>query len=371
MRKNTLLLGSILSALPLLSASAQDLRLPQAPSSVEVPAVSRPSADAASLKTEYDEYYSALNVFSNVAFMAPQGSPEYFEAAASGDYVRARLEAMGAAIKTATGRDYQPLPDRGADSVSWNVRSELNNVFGFGQAAAARSAGTRSVPIKQGYCQINYVKNGVPFLVQSDSFLNKGEVIMTFDDGPSQLTKDMSAALKDAGAHGLFFVLGRNIVGAAGKDRVKTEAADGHFVGVHGYNHATEGDKPFTNYSTEKAVSDLGRVAGMIDGAAGRKPSFFRPPYGIISVDQLNAARSELGLIPVGWTIDTLDWSTKDPETLFQNTTRMIRQRGKGIILMHDIHPQDKAVAGRLAKWLTDNGYKIVSPERLAEAYGK
>jgi peptidoglycan/xylan/chitin deacetylase (PgdA/CDA1 family) len=369
MKKTTLILGSILSAFPFISVSAQDFRLPQDPSTVETPAVGAPSVSVDAVKLSYDEYYSALNVFSNVAFMSPQGSAEYFEAAASGDYLRARLESMGAYIKKETGSDYKPLPSRGADSVSWGVRSELDGVFGFGRAATRGES--RSVPIKQGYCQINYVKNGVPFLVQSDSFLNKGEVIMTFDDGPSQLTKEMSADLKDAGAHGLFFVLGRNIAGANGQDRIKTEAADGHFVGVHGYNHATEGDKPFTNYTTAKAVADLGKVAGMIDGSTGKKPSFFRPPYGIISVDQLNSARSELNLIPVGWTIDTLDWSTKDPEVLFQNTVKMIQQRGKGIILMHDIHPQDKAVAGRLAKWLTANGFKIVSPERLAEAYGK
>jgi peptidoglycan/xylan/chitin deacetylase (PgdA/CDA1 family) len=370
MKKTALILGSLLSAFPFVNLPAQDLRLPQDPSTVETPEVGKPSAVIATLASSYDEYYSALNVFSEVAFRSPQGSAQYFEAAASGDYLRGRIEDIGAYIKKETGRDYRPLPTRGADSVSWKVRNELNDALGFGAAPVSRGE-TRGVPIKKGYCQINYVKNNVPFLVQYDGFLNKGEVIMTFDDGPSQLTKEMSADLKEAGASALFFVLGRNIAGPAGLDRVKTEAADGHLVGVHGYNHATEGDKPFTNYSTGKAVADLGKVVGMIDGAIGKKPSFFRPPYGIISVEQLNAARSELGLIPVGWTIDTLDWSTKDPEVLFQNTVKMIQQRGKGIILMHDIHQQDRAVAGRLAKWLVANGFKIVSPERLAEAYGK
>ncbi|MDD5210685.1 MAG: hypothetical protein PHV36_14960 [Elusimicrobiales bacterium] len=68
-------------------------------------------------------------------------------------------------------------------------------------------------------------------------------------------------------------------------------------------------------------------------------------------------------------TIDTLDWSTKDPETLFQNTIAMIKQCGKGIVLMHDIHPQSRAASRRLVNWLAVNGYKVLSPERLTQAY--
>ena len=227
---------------------------------------------------------------------------------------------------------------------------------------------TRGVPVKQGYCQINYVKNNVPFLVQYDGFLKKGEVILTFDDGPGPLTEEVSAAMKAGGAPSLFFVLGNNL-GGAGKARLKTEVADGHSVGVHGYFHATETGKPFTAFTTEKTISQLGKVSGMITDAAGVKSGFFRPPYGIISPEAVNAAASELGLTPVGWTIDTLDWSTKDPEALFQKTVSMLKQRGKGIILMHDIHAQSRTASKRLVAWLSENGYKVVSPDRLTEAF--
>ncbi|MFA6434847.1 MAG: hypothetical protein WCW52_09145 [Elusimicrobiales bacterium] len=81
--------------------------------------------------------------------------------------------------------------------------------------------------------------------------------------------------------------------------------------------------------------------------------------------------RSQFGLIPVGWTIDSLDWSTKDPDTLYRKTMALIQQRGKGIVLMHDIHPQSRTASKQLVKWLADHGYKVVSPERMAEAYNK
>ena len=73
--------------------------------------------------------------------------------------------------------------------------------------------------------------------------------------------------------------------------------------------------------------------------------------------------------MPVGWTIDTLDWSTKNPDELFEKTIALIKQRGKGIVLMHDIHDQSRLASKRLVKWLADNGYTVVSPERMTKAY--
>ena len=366
MDKKPFILAALVSVFPFLSLSAQQLQLPKEPSSVEVPSVPAASADIDSLRADYNEIYAALKVYSDIALKSPQGSPEFMEASAAGQYLRGRLEQLGGAAGT---RENGAIRADTGGAVSFRVKSELNDVFGFYGEQVSRDETTRGVPIKAGYCQINYVKNNVPFLVQSDSFLNKGEVIITFDDGPGPLTEEVSASMKDGGVQSLFFVLGRNLTGAAGKERIKAEAADGHFTGVHGYNHATENDKPFTAYPTEKIISQLGQVSGMISGATGRKPGFFRPPYGIITPEALKAAASELNLVPVGWTIDTLDWSTKDPEELYQNTISMIKQRGKGIVLMHDIHPQSRTASKRLVAWLAENGFKVVSPERLAKAF--
>ena len=370
MPKKFLILASFASVFPFHSLSAQDLQLPKEPSSVEVPAVSPASADAGSLQAEYDEIYSALKVFSNVAYVSPQGSPEFLEAAASGQYLRARLEGLASGIKRETGADYlvPAAEGRSRGEVSFRVSSELNDAFGFYGAPDGRENEARGVPIKQGYCQINYVKNNVPFLVQFDGFLKKGEVILTFDDGPGPLTEEVSASMKEAGAASLFFVLGSKM-GDLGKARLKVEAADGHSVGVHGYNHATESGKPFTALSTQETLKQLGGVSSSITSVVGKKPGFFRPPYGIISVEALKAIDSELGLVPVGWTIDTLDWSTKDPDELFEKTVSLIRQRGKGIVLMHDIHAQSRTASKRLVKWLAENGYTVVSPDRMTTAF--
>ncbi|OGR63857.1 MAG: hypothetical protein A2X31_10425 [Elusimicrobia bacterium GWB2_63_22] len=365
MHKPFAFLVSLLSIASFNPVSAQDLQLPKEPASVEVPAANPPAVDVIGMIAEHDEVNSALKLYSDIAFVSPQGSPQFLEASASGQYLRARLQSLNRAIARELGEPYRgDMRDRG--QVSFRVSEELNDAFGFYGGTVAREE--RGVPIKEGYCKINYVKNNVPFLVQSDSFLKKGEVILTFDDGPGPLTEEVSAAMKAANAPSVFFVLGSKL-GTAGKERVKKAAADGHEIAVHGYWHANEAGKPFTVFSTAEIVKQLGGVSASITGAAGRKPGFFRPPYGIITPEAVRALDSELGLVPVGWTIDTLDWSTKNPEELFNKTVALIAQRGKGIVLMHDIHDQSRIASKRLVKWLADNGYTVVSPERMTKAY--
>jgi len=370
MPKRQLTLAGVFCLLPFLTLSAQELKLSKEPSSVAVPAVPKPSAVAGAYQAQYEEYYSALKLYSDAAFAAPQNSPEFMEASAAGKYIRARLDELGALLGRPAGSErtvFNPAAGK-PGALSFKVSSELEDVFGFNSFTGPRAGDSRGVPIKAGYCQVNYVKNNVPFLVQYDGFLKKGEVIITFDDGPGPLTGEVSASMKEAGAQGVFFALGSKL-NAAGRERAKAAAAAGQYVSVHGYDHATAAGKPFTALSKEETLRQLGGVRASITAATGKAPLFFRPPYGIISPDVLNAVSSDLGLTPVGWTIDTLDWSTRDPEALYQNTIKMIKQRGKGIVLMHDIHPQSRTALKQLLKWLAANGYKVVSPGRMTQAF--
>lgn len=365
MPKKVFIFAAALASLPFGYAAASGLQLPKEPAA-EAPAASPAAPDLIGMIADHEELQAALRFYSDIAFVSPQGSPQYLEASASGQYLRSRLEELGRAFRRETGEDLRATDSRARGEVSFRLSSELNDVFGFHGGVEAREE--RSVPIKDGYCKINYVKNNVPFLVQSDSFLKKGEIILTFDDGPGQLTEEVSAAMKAGNAPSVFFVLGSKL-GTAGKERARRAAADGHDISVHGYWHATEAGKPFTALGTGQIIRELGGVKASISGATGAKPGFFRPPYGIITPEALKAIDADLDLVPVGWTIDTLDWSTKDPDELFAKTVAQIQQRGKGIVLMHDIHDQSRLAAKRLVKWLAENGYKVVEPAVMTRAY--
>jgi len=313
---------------------------------------------------DYRDYYAALSYYSEVAYKSEPGSDAYLEAYIAGNYLRGKVDALYAGLPAGDS-----APGTRAVAVrepSRKVKAELRKAFGFG------SAPNRAEPvvIKQGFSKIVYVKGTTPYLAQGDSFLKKGEVILTFDDGPApgDYSKEVSDNLRANSVSAAFFVLGQKL-GAEGKDVIKYEAEKGQFVSIHGYFHATEDGRPFTAYGTDKILSQLGWMVNTITSVTGVKPGLFRPPYGIIAPDALKAVISDLNLVPLGWTIDTLDWSIKSPDELFDKTVASITERGKGIILMHDIHPQSREVAKRLLVWLKENNYTVVSPARITQAF--
>ncbi|KAF0125102.1 MAG: polysaccharide deacetylase [Elusimicrobia bacterium] len=362
--KTTVLLAALISlnSLPAAAGGFEDSLSTENLLSMEVPAAAEaaPARDAAS---DYARYYSALRHYSDIAFRSEPGTEAYAEAYIAANYLNGRLESLrgtGAAKSARIDLDFLG-PDRA-------TLAEIDAFFGWGNVMKGEQL-SPPVTIKAGFATIKYVKGNTPFLVQGDSFLKKGEIILTFDDGPD--THGLTAAVLETNegvAPSIFFVLGSKL-GPAGREVIKAQARKGHEVSLHGYWHATETGKPFTAYSTSQAMADLQKTAGLIKNATGKDPAFFRPPYGIISPAALRDAIDELGVTPMGWTIDTLDWSTRNPDELFEKTVSLISKRGKGIVLMHDIHPQSVQVNVRLIQWLKDNGYKVVNPETATRAF--
>ncbi|MBF0408333.1 MAG: polysaccharide deacetylase family protein [Candidatus Riflebacteria bacterium] len=251
------------------------------------------------------------------------------------------------------------------------IIAEKDGWFQFEFSAAAPSdGGTPSQ--SSGYYKINIVKGNVPFLVQMDGFLKKGEIVLTFDDGPSGVsnrTSEICSLLKDSKAEAVFFVLGSTIEGAASRALLKVESDAGSNVAVHGYYHATKDGKPFTAIPWATISDHLTKTKNLIKAATGNDAVLFRPPYGIISKSDIQKIIGDFKLIPVGWTIDSLDWSIKSPDELYNKIISEIQKRGKGILLMHDIHPQSRSVVPRLLNWISANGYKVVGPERLLDGF--
>ncbi|MBI4655121.1 MAG: polysaccharide deacetylase family protein, partial [Elusimicrobia bacterium] len=330
-----------------------------------LPPLSPPSAPREEFSVPTDEeYYAALAYYSNLAYDSEPGSDEYVEACMAGKYLRNKMVSMGknfSVLNSCVDKYPHAPPER--------VFAEIRSVFGFA-SAFAKTALPQDVIIKPGFAKIRYVKNNVPYLVQEDSFLKKGEIIFTFDDGPDLSSQGIAADMLMVREPSIFFVLGKKL-NSAGRAIIRAENLMGHYIAVHGYYHATETDAPYTAYPTSKILDHISLVSDMIKDAAGAKPLFFRPPYGIMAPDALESVISDLKLVPLGWTIDTLDWSVKSPDELFDKAIALIQKRGKGIILMHDTQPQTAQTAGRLVIWLKDNNYKIVSPERITRAFYK
>ena len=85
-------------------------------------------------------------------------------------------------------------------------------------------------------------------------------------------------------------------------EQMQQVADAGHEIGVHGWEH-----RYLTLRGPRATLDDIRRATELIEGAAGRRPRLFRPPYGVLTGGALAAAR-RLGLTPVLWGAWGREW---------------------------------------------------------------
>ena len=201
------------------------------------------------------------------------------------------------------------------------------------------------------------------FQSQKLKILKRGEVAMTFDDGPhlGGRTTAILDSLKSNGFKATFFQLGSSISSNSTCQHIMQRiAAEGHDVGVHGWYHATKSGDPFTAMSSSAVRSDLTRACEVLTAGYGFAPCTFRAPYGEFRNSDFDIL-SSLGLTYVGWDIDTNDWRKKSPSQLAAETIQQIEQRGKGIVLMHDIQQRTAQAIPTILSSLRSQGYRLVT----------
>ena len=119
-------------------------------------------------------------------------------------------------------------------------------------------------------------------------------VALTFDDGPDPVwTPRLLDALAAVDAVATFFVLGPAVV--SNPDVVRRAVAEGHEVGVHGWDHLRHPSSPRTRVAT-----DLDRTIEALE-AVGVDPVWWRLPWGLAAGwSEPLAGSRELRL--AGWT---------------------------------------------------------------------
>jgi peptidoglycan/xylan/chitin deacetylase (PgdA/CDA1 family) len=150
---------------------------------------------------------------------------------------------------------------------------------------------------------------------------------LTFDDGPDpDGTPAVLDALDAVGIKATFFVVGEQLMK---HHAIAREAlARGHELALHGFQHVEHG-----TLSPQGARDDLARALGAFEAATGRKPRFFRPPYGRFS-EHSHSACADLGLEPVYWSSWGMDWEEIPAERIADLVTRDLAPGA--IVLLHD-----------------------------------
>ncbi|MGA4932660.1 polysaccharide deacetylase family protein [Streptomyces incarnatus] len=153
-------------------------------------------------------------------------------------------------------------------------------------------------------------------------------VALTFDDGPDPVaTPRFLDALDALGARATFFVLGEHAVRHPAL--VAETARRGHEIAVHGWSH----DRPWRP-ALAREREGVARTARAVHDLTGRRPRWYRPPYGILTSPRWLAAR-HAGLRLVLWSAWGKDWrADATPESVRALVTAQLR--GGGTILLHD-----------------------------------
>ena len=178
-------------------------------------------------------------------------------------------------------------------------------------------------------------------------------VALTFDDGPHRIyTKSLLDGLRERGVKATFFVVGENISG--NEDLIAQMEKDGHLIGNHTYDHAD-----ISKLSDEKNCEELQKTSDLVKQITGHGTAYVRPPFG----NWKDSMDCQVSMIAVKWTIDTLDWQSRNAAEIVNKVMQQISDHD--MILMHDYYATSVDAALQIVDKLKEEGYEFVTVEEL------
>ncbi|MFC8714518.1 polysaccharide deacetylase family protein [Streptomyces sp. NPDC057197] len=191
------------------------------------------------------------------------------------------------------------------------------------------------------------------------SFSGRGNtMLLTFDDGPNpEYTPQVLDTLAKYDIRATFMVCGE--MADWNRDLLARMADEGHVVGNHTWTHPL-----LTQLSRSEIRDEIESTSDVIEKAYGERPLWFRAPYGAWNrtVFRLNA---ELGMEPLAWTVDSLDWTTPGTKAIVR---RVERGAAPGVVVLsHDAGGDRSQTVRALRTYLPkllDEGYHFTVPRR-------
>jgi peptidoglycan/xylan/chitin deacetylase (PgdA/CDA1 family) len=195
----------------------------------------------------------------------------------------------------------------------------------------------------------------ISVLTREESFLQPGEVVLTFDDGPMPwITKSILDTLDRFCTKATFFSVGRMAI--AYPASIKDILARGHTLGSHTWSHPLN----LKRRPLSRAIDEIEKGFSAIAMAAGQPIApFFRFP-GLSDSDPMMAHLQERGI--AAFTVDVVsnDSYIGNADRLASYTLAQIDKRRGGIVLFHDIKSATAKALPEILAGLKTRGYKVV-----------
>jgi peptidoglycan-N-acetylglucosamine deacetylase len=187
--------------------------------------------------------------------------------------------------------------------------------------------------------------------------LRDHEVVLTFDDGPIPRNSDqVLKTLADNCVKATFFLVGEQA--RANPESVRKLAAAGHTIGTHSQTHPLTFQKMPVEDAAKQVNDGIASATAALSDPTVMAP-FFRVP-GLLRAEGVEGYLAGQGLQV--WSADFLadDWHRISSGRVYDLAMKRLEARGKGIILLHDIHARTAAALPKILQAMKARGYKIV-----------
>lgn len=251
-------------------------------------------------------------------------------------------------------------------------------------AATPAPAAAPAAPVRDANCK-NPNAMGVSRVVEIDTtggpgfgfehfkiydFLKPGEVVLTFDDGPWPTTPIVLRSLAEECVKAIFFSVGINAMTYPGI--LKEVAAAGHTVGSHTWSHQPlnktrgsmqikigDGKREVRDFDPKDEIEKGMSAVKLAIGDAGFESPFFRFPA-LIQPPELVTYLGTRNVAMFSTDFDSFDFKMRKPEQVVESVMNKLKKHGKGIALLHDVHPWTANAVKDLLTQMKAGGYKVV-----------
>jgi peptidoglycan/xylan/chitin deacetylase (PgdA/CDA1 family) len=232
---------------------------------------------------------------------------------------------------------------------TWPILMLLCAAAGAAQACGADALGTsRTLTLKREHAAYGREHYGpLP--------LEPGEVVLTFDDGPRPDTLNrVLDALAAQCAKATFFMTGANLASHPELGRRVAEA--GHTPALHSFAHPALKAMP-----AAEQLADLEQGLRAFAAVFGQPPAAYRFPF-LEETPAIMAALKDKRIAVASTDLHIHDYHPNDMRaaTLVARLAERLKQRGGGMVLMHDANGPTAEALPALLQAIKAGGYRLV-----------
>ena len=184
------------------------------------------------------------------------------------------------------------------------------------------------------------------------------EVVLTFDDGPlPRYSNPILDILAAQCVKATYFLIGK--MARAYPAAVRRIYEEGHTIGTHTEDHPIRLQKASREKMRQEIDDGIADVGTALGDATDLAP-FFRIP-GLERSDIIEEELAARSLVVFSADAVADDWHHRiKPAEIVRRAMSRLQARGKGILLLHDIHAVTLAALQELLKKLKEEGFHVV-----------